>query len=154
MRSIPLVLLCCWCSLSWAPMPLVDGTSGVLSRDFSWIHPLSNPDTFLRLERKYRLPSGMLRAVHWRECSGANVCKDGRDGEIGPFQIKPGTAALMECSAFDADCAARYLRKALAKCRTVQLALTHYHAGAEQPCYRKPSEYGMAVYRSMLNGRM
>lgn len=139
---LALLLLASSSGLAWAPVHQPSLVYVAVYGELQNVLPAA--------EHKYRLPSGMLRAVWERECSRREICPSGADGERGPFQIKPTTAKMIDCDTENALCAARYIKRGYRHCgRSWAHALTYYNAGT---CYSKPSEYGMDVYRKSLRG--
>ncbi len=84
-------------------------------------------------ERKYGLPRGLMRAVVKVE-SGNVPHRISFAGAMGPAQLMPGTAALLDVDdPFDPEEAisggARYLAQQLKRTRRVDLAVASYNAG-------------------------
>ncbi len=93
--------------------------------------------------RRHRLPRGLLEAVVQAESSG-RVHSISRTGAMGPGQLMPGTAKLLDVDdPFDearaVDGSARYLAQQLRRYRgNVALALAAYNAGPGNVSDRVP----------------
>jgi len=86
-----------------------------------------------RLEKKHRLPKGLLGAIVMVESRG-RPHRISPAGAMGPGQLTPGTARLLRVSdPFDPeeslDGSARYLSSQLATFKQVRLAVAAYNAG-------------------------
>jgi soluble lytic murein transglycosylase-like protein len=84
-------------------------------------------------ERKYELPRGLMRAIVQTE-SGLRPHRISFAGAMGPAQLMPGTAAMLEVGdPFDpqqsVDAGARYLKQQLRRFGSVELAVAAYNAG-------------------------
>lgn len=84
-------------------------------------------------EARHDLPRGLLRALLEVE-SGAKPHRISRAGAMGPAQLMPGTAAMLDVkdpfdSAEAVDAGARYLAQLLRRKGEVRLALAAYNAG-------------------------
>ena len=99
---------------------------------------------------RHGLPSGLLDALHGKECSRRAICPRGLHGEWGPFQIGWDAAFEAGCSGRwrttlkdSADCAARVLLLKGAKPGRYLRALAGYN-GCRAPC--RSTWYAIAVY--------
>jgi soluble lytic murein transglycosylase-like protein len=84
-------------------------------------------------EKKHGLPKGLMRAVVAVE-SGSRPHRISFAGAMGPAQLMPGTAALLDVEdPFDPaeaiDAGARYLAQQLKRMGRVDLAVAAYNAG-------------------------
>lgn len=84
-------------------------------------------------EKKHGLPKGLMRAVVSVE-SGGRAHRISFAGAMGPAQLMPGTAALLDVDdPFDPkeaiDAGARYLAQQLKRMGRVDLAVAAYNAG-------------------------
>lgn len=84
-------------------------------------------------ERKHGLPAGLMRAVVTVE-SGNRAHRISFAGAMGPAQLMPGTAAMLDVDdPFDPeqaiDAGARYLAQQLKRTGRVDLAVAAYNAG-------------------------
>jgi soluble lytic murein transglycosylase-like protein len=84
-------------------------------------------------ERKHGLPQGLMRAVVTVE-SGNRAHRISFAGAMGPAQLMPGTAAMLDVDdPFDPeqaiDAGARYLAQQLKRTGRVDLAVAAYNAG-------------------------
>lgn len=86
-----------------------------------------------RAERRHGLPAGLMWAIVQTE-SGARPHRISFAGAMGPAQLMPGTASLLDVSdpfdpAESIDAGARYLKQQLERFSDVQLAVAAYNAG-------------------------
>lgn len=101
-------------------------------------------------EKKYGLPKGLMRAVVEVE-SGGRAHRISFAGAMGPAQLVPGTAALLEVGdPFDPaeaiDGGARYLAQLLQRTGRVDLAVAAYNAGPGAVQGRVPKNGETEVY--------
>jgi soluble lytic murein transglycosylase-like protein len=90
-------------------------------------------DIAAKAERKYGLPRGLMQALIEVE-SGSRAHRISFAGAVGPAQLMPGTAKLLNVKdPFDPeeaiDAGARYLKQQLDRTGSVELAVASYNAG-------------------------
>ncbi|PRY18214.1 NlpC/P60 family protein [Kineococcus rhizosphaerae] len=122
---------------------LLSGLTGATSSDASsYVRPASLSSTsksapyetaFAAAERKYGLPTGLLKAVAKQESGFDPTARSGA-GAVGLMQFMPATARSLGIDASDPfasiDAAGKYLAQNLETFGSVPLALAAYNAGA------------------------
>ncbi len=101
-------------------------------------------------ERRHGLPKGLMRAVVQVE-SGGRAHRISFAGAMGPAQLVPGTAALLDVKdpfdpAQSIDGGARYLSQLLRRTGRVDLAVAAYNAGPGAVQGRVPRNGETEVY--------